>query len=172
MSRTIYGGELASTPSIGANFDGGQVIGKNSEAFTSGDPVTIDASHGLKVAGTTDSIYGFVQKTQTMTSTNETVAKVKPVVLVPDKSYEFVMGCNADLVALTSVGAFYKLIAAATGAMQVDVNSGVTTGNSRVVECTAVDPFSEGGTGSGSGLRIGKFRLVKVYNLTSDVTSA
>lgn len=168
MTSTIYGGQVISSPANGVNFDGGQVIGKNSEAFTAGDPVTIDASHGLAVAGTTDKVYGFVQKTQTMTSDNETVAKVKPVVLVPDLSYEFLMGCNSDLDPLTSVGAYYKLTAATTGVVQVDVTSGVQTTTSRIVECTGVDPLHEGGTGAGSGLRKGKFRLVKVFNLQDD----
>lgn len=168
MARTIYGGEIITSPVNGANFDGGQVIGKNSEVFTQNDPVTIDASHGLKVAGTTDKVYGFIQKTQTMASTNETVAKVKPSVLVPDLSYEFLMGTNADLDPLTSPGAYYKLTTATTGAVQVDVTSGVQTTTNRVVECTGVDPLNEGGTGSGSGLRQGKFRLVKVFNLQDD----
>jgi hypothetical protein len=155
---TYYGAQLASSPVNGANFDGGQVYGKNSEVFTANDLCTIDASHGLKVAGATDAIYGMVQKTQTMTSTNETVALVKPVCLVPDLDYEFLMGCNANLTALTSVGAFYKLTGT-TGAQQVDVTSGVQTTTARVVECTAVDPF---GTGD---LKTGKFRIVKRYNL-------
>jgi hypothetical protein len=156
---TIYGGKLASSPVNGINFDGGQVIGKNSEVFTANDPVTIDASNGLKVAGTTDPIYGFVQKTQTMTGSNQTVAKVKPVVLVPDLDYEFLMGCNAVLTPLTSVGAFYKLTAATTATVQVDVTSGVQTTTNRVVECTSVDPF---GTGD---YYTGRFRIVKRYNL-------
>jgi hypothetical protein len=164
MSRTIYGAELNKTPDgKGAvNFDGGKVIGKNSEAFTAGDPVTI-ASGLLVVAGTTDTIYGIVQKTQTMASNNQTVDKVKPVVLVPDLGYQFLMGTNSDLAA-TNVGTYYKLTAATTGAVQVDVSAGAMTGTARVVECTAVDPFNEGGTGSGSGLRQGLFRFVKVTN--------
>ena len=155
---TYYGAKLASSPVNGVNFDGGQVIGKNSEVFAEGDLCTIDASNGLKVAGATDAIYGIAQKAQTMTSSNQTVALVKPSVIVPDLDYEFIMGCNAALTALTSVGAFYKLTGT-TGAMQVDVNSGVQTTTNRVVECTAVDPFGTGDT------KCGKFRIVKRYNL-------
>lgn len=162
MSRTIYGATIAKSPVLENNFDGGKVIGNNSEVFTSGDPVTISSGF-LQVAGTTDVIYGIVQKTQTMASDNETVAKVKPVVLVPDLGYEFLMGTNADLAA-TNVGTYYKLTAATTGAVQVDVSAGAMTGTARVVECTAVDPFSEGGSGSGSGLRQGLFRFVKQTN--------
>lgn len=164
MSRTIYGAELNKTPDgKGAvNTDGGKVIGNNSEAFTSGDPVTITSGY-LEVAGTTDTVYGVVLKTQTMASDNETVAQIKPIVLVPDLGYQFLMGTNSDLAA-TNVGTYYKLTTATTGAVQVDVSAGAMTGTARVVECTAVDPFSEGGTGSGSGLRQGLFRFVKVTN--------
>jgi hypothetical protein len=94
----------------------------------------------------------------------ETVAKVKPVCLVPDQGYEFLMGCNADLTPLTSVGAYYKLTTGTTATVQVDVTSGVQTTTNRVVECTAVDPRGIGGTGAASGLREGKFRIVKPYN--------
>lgn len=163
MSRTIYGAQLFTSPVNGNNYDGGRVIGNNSEVFTSGDPVTIVGGF-LQVAGTTDQIYGVVVADGTMASDNETVAKVKPSVQVPDLSYEFLMGTNADLAA-TSVGTYYKLTAATTGLVQVDVTSGAMTGVSRVVECTKVDPNNEGGTGAGSGLRQGLFRIVKPFNI-------
>lgn len=165
MSRTIYGATVTTTPSgKGAvDYDGGRVVGKNSEEFTSGDPVTISSGY-LQVAGTTDAVYGIVVKSQTMASDNQTVDQVKPSVLVPDMSYEFLMGTNSDL-AVTSVGTYYKLTTATTGAVQVDVASGAMTGVARVVECTKVDPFNEGGTGAGSGLRQGLFRIVKPFNI-------
>jgi hypothetical protein len=156
---TYYGAKLVSSPVNGVNLDGGQVIGKNSEVFAEGDPVTIDASNGLKVAGTTDAIYGIAIKAQTMTGSNQTVAKVKPSVIVPDLDYEFLMGCNAVLTPLTSVGAFYKLTAATTGAVQVDVTSGVQTTTNRVVECSCVDPFGV------EDYYTGRFRIVKRNNL-------
>jgi hypothetical protein len=163
MARTIYGATLFKSPTKEVNFDGGIVIGKNSEVFTSGDPVTITSGF-LLVAGATDTVYGVVQKTQTMVSTNQTGALVKPSVLVPDQSYEFLMGTNSDLAA-TSVGTFYKLTGT-TGAVQVDVTSGAMTGTAIIVECTKVDPNGEGGSGSGSGLRQGLFRFVKLFNST------
>lgn len=163
MTRILYGAQLFTSPVNGNNYDGGRVIGKNSEVFNSGDPVTITAGF-LLVAGTTDPIYGIVVADGTMTSDNQTVAKVKPYVQVPDLSYEFLMGTNADLAA-TSVGTYYKLTAATTGAVQVDVTSGAMTGTARVVECTKVDPNNEGGTGAGSGLRQGLFRIVKPFNI-------
>ena len=166
MTRTIYGAELFKSPTNPVNF-ASAVIGKNSEVFTSGDVATIDASDGLKVAGATDSVIGVVQKTATMTSSNETVAKVTPAYIPVDQDYEFLMGTNADMSPLTSVGAYYKLTGT-TGAMQVDVTSGAMTGTARIVMCTKVDPNAEGGTGSGSGLRQGLFKFVKVFNVKSN----
>lgn len=157
---TIYGAQIVTSPNNPTNTDGGRVIGKNSEVFTANDLVTIDPSDGLKVAGATDSIYGVVLKTQTMTSDNETVAKAKPLCFPIDQQYEFLMGTNADLSPLTSVGAYYKLTGT-TGVQQVDVTSGAQTGTSRIVICTAVDPNGIGGTGAGSGLRQGLFKVVK-----------
>jgi len=164
---TLYGAALFKSPVNETNYDGGQVIGKNSEIFTTGDIVTIDASDGLKVAGATDSVYGVNAKTQTMSSTNETVAFVKPVVAPIDMDYEYLMGTNSDLSPLTSVGAYYKLTGT-TGIQQVDVTSGVQTTTNRVVICTAVDPQNLGGTGAGSGLRQGLFKFVKVSNVKSN----
>lgn len=167
MAVTLYGASLSSSPTNGENYDGGRVIGKNSEVFTVNDIVTIDASDGLKVAGATDTVYGVVNKTVTMASTNETVAKVMPSVQPIDEDYEFLMGTNSDLSPLTSVGAYYKLTGT-TGVQQVDVTSGVQTTTNRVVVCTEVDPMGLGGTGSGSGLRQGRFKFVKVTNVKSN----
>lgn len=165
MARTIYGFTLFRSPVNEDNFDGGKVIGNNSEEFTSGDAVTISSGF-LQVAGATDRVYGIVQKSQTMASDNETVGLVKPSVQVPDLGYEFLAGTNADLAA-TSVGTYYKLVGT-TGIMQVDVSAGAMTGAARIVECTQVDPLNEGGTGAGSGLRQGVFRFVNQFNTQVD----
>jgi|APCry1669188910_1035180.scaffolds.fasta_scaffold63862_2 hypothetical protein len=166
MAQTLYGATLFKSPSNDVNFNS-SIIGKNSEVITSGDILTIDASDGLKVGGATDTVIGVAVKTTTMTSSNETVAKVTPSHIAIDKDYEFLMGTNADMSALTSVGAYYKL-AGTTGAQQVDVNSGAQTTTNRVVMCTKVDPNNLGGTGSGSGLRQGIFKFVKVFNVKSN----
>lgn len=161
MAQTIYGAQAVTSPTNPQNTDGGRVIGKNSEAFTANDVVTIDQTNGLDVAAATSAVYGVVLKTQTMASDNQTVAKVKPVVFPIDQSYEFLMGTNSDLSPLTSVGQYYSLTGT-TGAQQVDVSGGAASGSSRVVVCTAVDPNQLGGTDSGSGLRQGLFKFVKV----------
>ena len=167
MAVTLYGAVMVTSPTNESNFDS-NIIGKNSEVFTANDIVTIDASNGLKVAGATDSVIGVVRKTQTMTSSNQTVAKVKPSYTPIDQDYEFLMGTNSDMSALTSVGGYFKLVAGGTGAQQVDTNAGVVTTTDRVVMCTAVDPNNLGGTGAGSGLRQGLFKFVKIYNVKSN----
>ncbi len=162
----IFGAQVFTSPTNPVNFDGGRVLGSNSAVFTAGDPVTIDASGTLIVTTATTPIYGVVQKTQTMSSTNATVAFVRPVCIPVDQNYEFLMGTNADLTntgATTSVGTFYKLTGT-TGAVLVDVTSGAMTGVARVVVCTKVDPQYLGGTGAGSGLRQGLFKFVRVTN--------
>ena len=159
----LYGAQLYTSPGKETNTDGGRVIGKNSEAFTNNDVVTIDSSNGLKVSGATDPVYGVVLKTQTMSSSNQTVAKVQPLCTPIDQDYEFLMGTNVDLVPLTSVGEFFKLTGT-TGIQQVDVSGGAMTGVARVVVCTEVDPRNVGGTGAASGLREGLFKFVRVSN--------
>lgn len=170
MARTIYGAEVYKSPTKEQNYDSNS-IGKNSEAITSGDPLTI-SSGLLQVGGTTNTIVGIAVKTATMASDNQTVAAVKPKYVPIDQDTVFLMGTNSDLSATTSIGVYYKLSAATTNTVQVDVASGAQTGSSRVVVCVGVDPQSEGGTGSGSGLRQGLFKCVKVLNIKSDVTSA
>ena len=168
MAQTLYGAIPGQSvdKELNLSYD---VIGKNSEQFTYGDIVTIDASHGAKVAGATDSVYGiYAGNGATMTSSNETVALVKPALIPIDTDTEFLMGTNSDMSALTSPSAYFKLVAGGTGAQQVDTNSGAQTTTNRVVMCTKVDPNQVGGTGSGSGLRQGLFKFVKVFNVKSN----
>lgn len=152
MNETIYGAQPWGYPAMdqNANYD---AIGANSEAFTSYDPVTY-SSGTLVVAGTTDPVVGVALQTETMASDNETVAKVQPGYYPTGENYAFLMGTNADLTGnATDVGTYYKLTAATTGTVQVDVSSGVQTDQNRVVMIKKVDPANVGGTGAGSGLR-------------------
>lgn len=147
-------------------------IGNNSEVFASGDIVSISgaaSSKTLGVAAAVSSIVGVVAKTATMTSTNKTVAKVQPLYVPASPETLFLMGSNADFTStLADAGTYYKLTGA-TGAQQVDQSSGVQTTTSRIVEIVEVDPFNDGGTGSGSGLRKVVVRFVKTpwYNLNT-----
>jgi len=155
----LFGAQVTTSPNNPTNTDGGRVYGKNSEAFTANDLVTNGAGV-LEVAAASESIYGVILKTQTMAADNVTVAKIKPLVFPVDQQYEWLMGTNADLDPAASVGVYYN-ITGTTGAQQVDVTGGATTGLGRVVICTAVDPQQKGGTGAGSGLREGLFKIVK-----------
>ena len=132
------------------NYD---AIGKNSEAITAGDPLSLSSGQ-IIVAGTTNSILGVAVKTATMTAGNTAVAKVQPGYIPVDETTQFIMGTNADLTGnSTDTGTYYKLTANTTNTVLVDVTNGVQTTTSRVVMIKKVDPYQLGGSGSGSGLR-------------------
>lgn len=164
MAQTIYGAQFGTSPTKETNTDGGRVIAKNSTQFTANDIVGIDNTNGLEVATATQSVYGVVLTSQTVGASNQTVQMVKPLVFPVDQDYEWLMGTNSDLNAVTSVGQYYQIIGT-TGIQQVDVSGGAVTGANRVVICTEVDPAGLGGTGVGSGLRQGLFKFVKVTNV-------
>ncbi len=151
----IYGATLFKSPKNETNF-GYQIIGKKSTTFTAGDPVSINSNQGLLVYTTTTPIIGVIVKTQTTAATNESVELVKPAYMKVSEDDEFLMGTNAALT-VTSVGYYFKLTGT-TGVVQVDVTSGVQTGQDRVVMCTAVDPNNL------SDLTQGLFKFVKIYS--------
>lgn len=156
----LYGAQVYqnNTKEVDARYD---IVGKNSEVFTSNDVLTVDGTNGLKVAGATDIVFGVGLKTVTMASDNQTVAKVSPGLIPSDTGLVFLMGTNADLTGnVSDPGDYYKLTGT-TGVQQVDVTSGVQTTTSRIVEIVKVDPRNIGGTGSGSGLRECLVRFVK-----------
>ena len=144
------------------------VIGNNSEDFDTGDPVSVSGGDLIVYSGTS-AIVGVAVKDQTLTSDNETVAKVYPAFISSDNNV-FLMGTNSDLTSdATDYGKIYKLTGA-SGAVQVDVSSGVVQGNSRQVVVLKVDPRGIGGTGSGSGLRevLVKFFKTTLLNTNTD----
>lgn len=163
MPQTFYGARLFESPKNEVNAEY-PALGANSEAFTQYDIVSVSGAVGsntLGVAAATSVVVGVAFKTVTMTSTNTTVAKVFPGVLVVDEFNKFFMSTNSDLTnTLTDYGKFYKL-AGATGAQLVDVTGGVQTTTNRVVQIIEVDPYNVGGTGAGSGLRQVVVRFVK-----------
>ncbi len=139
------------------------VVGTNSQVFHSGDPVTI-SSGKLIVAAATSNILGVVAKTATMAADNDSVAKICPAVVPAENDTIFLMGTNSNLTGnATDVGTYYMLTGT-TGAVLVDVTSGAQTSTGRVVEIVKVDPFNEGGSGAGSGLRTVYVRFVKTYD--------
>lgn len=166
----IYGATVLKSKKLETDYSY-DAIGKNSEVIAVNDPLTI-ASGVLKVAGTTDTIVGFAAKTATMASDNQTVAKITPGYTPVEESALYLMGTNSDLTGnATDGGTYYKLSTATSGAVQVDVASGVQTTTSRVVEIVEVDPFAKGGTGSGSGLREVVVRIVKTPYTNVTITA-
>lgn len=139
------------------NYD---AFGKNSEVITRNDPLTIQSGI-LSVPTAVQTIVGVAVKTATMTSDNQTVAKVTPGYIPAMPATLFLMGTNKDLTGNGTDGGTYYCLSGTTGAVVVDVSTGAVTGASRVVEIVEVDPNNIGGTGSGSGLRQVVVRFVK-----------
>jgi hypothetical protein len=140
-------------------------LGSNSTTYTKGDVVAHQGGQLIvKGASSSPAIVGVVLKTATMSSTNQTVAKVYPSYYdLSQKDTTWLMGTWTDMAETTSVGLFMTIQSDGTTAIQqVDPTEAVTTGNKELV-CLEVDPQAEGGTGSGSGLRQGLFRFVKVF---------
>jgi hypothetical protein len=154
---TLYGARLWQS-------DGGEpelrydALGKTSEVFTAGDIVGLTSGE-LLVKTTT--MVGVVVKTETMSATNTTVAKVYPAFIPIYDDQLWLMGTNSDLTDNHTDAGTYYLINGTTGAQQVGVSAGVQTTTARGVEIVKVDPYNEGGSGAGSGLRKCLVRILK-----------
>lgn len=142
-------------------------LGADSAVFAVGDPVSIQ-SGSLSVATATQTIVGVAVKAATMPSTND--ATYVPFIPIQIDSI-YLMGTNADLTDNETDGGTYYKITGTTGVVQVDVVSGVQTGASRIVEIIKVDPFNQGGSGSGSGKRVVYVRVVKTPYMNVQITS-
>ena len=169
MAITIYGASVYQEKGNPSNYRY-DVLGDNSEVFTSGDVVTLEAAGTMAVGGAATTVLGVVPKTQTMASDNETVAKVHPAYTPADDTI-FLMGTNSDLSAAPGSEGLYYGLTGTTGIQQVDVTSGVTSGASRIVEIVKVDPLNLGGTGAGSGLRTCLVRFVKTPYTNVTITA-
>lgn len=143
------------------NYD---LIGKNSEVFTVGDPIT-NISGQAAVAGTTNAIVGICAKTVTMSATNAgaTGARVVIPYIPVDEKTQFLMQTNSDLTGnATDDFTYYKLTANTTNTVQVDTTNSAQTTTSRVVMIKKVDPFNDGTSGTnGVGLRVAIVTFVK-----------
>lgn len=167
MGATLYGARLWQSPDntpYNLRYD---IIGNNSEAFAANDIVSINSTNELVVS--TAKIVGVVVKSQTMDSDNETVDKTCPGFIPIHHEQVWLMGTNSDLTDnATDVGKYY-MITGATGAQQVDVDSGNSTTLTEVnVGIVKVDPYNEGGSGSGSGLRKCLVRFLHTIYQTFD----
>jgi len=157
MGQTLYGARLWQS-------DGGEpelrydAVGKNSEVFAANDIVGVSSGQ-LLVA--TSAVVGVVVKTQTMASTNTTVAKVYPGFIPVYDDQLWLMSTDSDLTGNSTDAGTYYMVTGSTGAQLVKVSAGVATTTNRTVEIVKVDPYNEGGSGAGSGLRKVLVRILK-----------
>lgn len=161
---------MANSPQneVDINYD---VVGKNSAAFTLGDPLTIASGVAL-VAGNSDTVIGIAVKTQTMAANNVGTVNVTPGYIAVDTNLLYLMGTNTDLTSTqVNFGNYCALTGNTTGTVQVDGSNVARTGADRVVVIDQVDPFNEGGSGSGSGLRTVLVRFVKTPYTNVSITS-
>lgn len=101
------------------------VIGINSVQFSKADPVYIDSSGWLALTTGTSKVLGYYTgKGETMTSTNQTVAFVKPQYCYA-LGVEMVFGSDTDCVQ-TDVGAYADMGTYTTGAFELDLLAGGT----------------------------------------------
>lgn len=101
---------------------GEPIIGANSEQFTEGDPLSIDAD-GFLIVATTGKIIGFAKESRTMASDNETVAKYCPQ-YVQARGVEMVYEADQNATQ-TDVGAYADLTGT-TGAIKINLAAGAT----------------------------------------------
>lgn len=102
---------------------GTAVIGKNSEVFSKGDPVTIDSDGFLIYATAGTKVLGFSLEDVTMTSSNQTVAKYSPQ-YVPALGVKMIYLAD-QACTQTDLGQYADLVGT-TGATLMNLNSGAT----------------------------------------------
>ena len=102
---------------------GTAIIGKSSEVFAKGDPVSIDTDGFLIYSTAGSKIIGFSLEDVTMSATNGTVAKYCPQ-WVPSLGVKMVYKSDQDCTQ-TDVGAYADLVGT-TGATQINLAAGAT----------------------------------------------
>ncbi len=161
---------MASSPTNESNLEF-DIVGKNSAAFTVGDPITVVSGLAL-VAGNSDTVIGFCAKTVTMAANNVGTVNVQPPYHPIQTNDLYLMGTNTDLTSTqVNYGNYCALTGNTTGIVQVDGSNVAQTTINRVVSIIVVDPFNEGGTGSGSGLRTVLVRVVKTPFTNVSITA-
>jgi hypothetical protein len=117
------------------------IIGNNSEVFAPADPVSIDANGNLIVATAGVKVIGFATDDVTMSSSNETVAKVKPNYIPAYQGVKMVYTADQAAVTADDIGEYCDLTGT-TGAIQMDLTGG-TSGQFIILEA---DPDGDGTT--------------------------
>ena len=117
-------------------------IGKNSEAFADGDPVTRESGY-LTVSSAGDRVDGMCVEDKTCAADNVTVAKYKVGFIPANMNDKYEADLSAGSVYASCVG-FYANLTGTTGAVQIDqATLSATTGQFRI---TALDPRGESST--------------------------
>lgn len=99
------------------------VIGKNSEVFAMGSPVTINTDGFLAVATSAgEKIYGFCMEDKTCASDNQTVAAYCPLICSP---VNVVWECGTAAIAQTDVGEYADIASLSSGVATM-ANPGAT----------------------------------------------
>lgn len=118
------------------------VIGANSIQFSVADAVYIDSSGFLALATATSKLLGYCLEGITMSSSNQTVAKVCPKVSEQASVLMVYPTVSNVGLAQTEVGAYTSLVTLTTGAMAVSSTTGAT-GQFLIV---GIDPKADGST--------------------------
>jgi len=167
MANPLYGFSLYKSPTFSANEEY-PVIGANSIAFTAGDPVIVSGGFAItQIVVGSQPLLGIAAKTVTMSSTNQTVAKVTVPIIPIDQAYTFLAGADGELSATTGPGAFFAIsVDGPTGQYVGVVAATAVAFAGATTSCVllAVDPQGLGTTGVGGGSRQGLFRFTKSVN--------
>ena len=163
MARFFYGFELFRPQFKDRNYIY-PLVAANNVVLSAGDACG-RSSTALGIYTTSMQVLGVAVRDFTATSTNQTVAKVRPALIPANADYEFLACTNSDMNSLTNVGMVFG-VTGATGAQLVDTNAGAvpSTTVAGIVVLEEVDPDKEGGTGEGGGARLGVFRFVRGLN--------
>jgi hypothetical protein len=100
------------------------IIGDNSEALAFGDAVYIDANGHLDKVTTSSKVLGYSLHEGTLTSDNETVAKVCPQ-YIPALGVDMVYGADQDCTQ-TDIGAYADFGTVTTNAFELNLAAGAT----------------------------------------------
>lgn len=136
---TLYGFRPFKQPQDESDLE--YVLGKNSEVFTAYDPVMI-VGGVLAVATAGSKIEGVCVKTQTMSSTNQTVALVK-VGYVPFRHGQQFLATSDAAVDQSIIGT-YMDITGTTGAVLINGPTGSSASGQVIIK--ALDPLATGST--------------------------
>jgi hypothetical protein len=129
------------------------VIAKNSEAFTVGLPVTIDANGFLAVSTAGDKIWGYVTETVTVLSTNQngstqtlSSAAIGYAPRVIDAANVYIWADSDQAMTQTDIGAYVDIGSTTSGSLVLNLAAGATGQFLVCALASDTDPTAEGDT--------------------------